>query len=311
MTGLSAIFARISSPAGPSGSGFSGGPGQTPELRDNGNAGDVFERGLSWKNKATAESGGLFSSGCRCGNCLQCAARVYAAQDQRLAAEKGAGVTDDADETDLSGSQMAAGQDGDQSTEETDAARSVTSSQPKGRDGEPLSAEEVTLLMELKKADGEVRAHEQAHLAAAGGLAKGGANFSYRRGPDGRNYAVAGEVSIDTSKGDTPTETISKMDRVRAAALAPADPSPQDRKVAQAASVVKSEAVKDLRLEKIEADAREKIVNESSGEEADADAAGTSSTENEKMSGTTSVAMKGIASYRSVPQGQGAYHLTV
>ena len=120
---------------------------------------------------------------------------------------------------------------------------------PKDMDGEPLSMEEIAQVKQLQKRDSEVRAHEQAHLAAAGGLASSGMSLSYRKGPDGKSYAVGGEVHIDTSKGSTPRETITKMARVRAAALAPADPSPQDRKVAAAAASQMSQARAELQLE--------------------------------------------------------------
>lgn len=91
---------------------------------------------------------------------------------------------------------------------------------------------ETLELRELKSRDSEVRTHEQAH-AAVGGRFAGSPTYSFKRGPDGNNYAVGGEVSISTSPvaGD-PAATISKMQQVRAAALAPAEPSGQDRKVA-------------------------------------------------------------------------------
>lgn len=104
------------------------------------------------------------------------------------------------------------------------------------------AAEEQRLIDELKKTDRAVRAHEQAHLAAAGGLAVSGATFGYQRGPDGQRYAVSGEVSIDMSPGSTPQETIAKADKIRAAALAPADPSGQDRAVASQAMQMKVQA---------------------------------------------------------------------
>lgn len=65
--------------------------------------------------------------------------------------------------------------------------------------------------------DREVRAHEQAHMAAAGAYSRGG--------PDNRQYAVGGEVQIDTSavSGD-PEATIRKAQTVRRAANAPATP---------------------------------------------------------------------------------------
>lgn len=98
------------------------------------------------------------------------------------------------------------------------------------------SSDEQKVVDKLKARDREVRQHEQAHLSAAGGLAVSAASFEYERGPDGKNYAVGGEVSIDTSPGRTPDETIDKAQRIRAAALAPAEPSGQDRAVAAAAS---------------------------------------------------------------------------
>ncbi|MFK7955733.1 MAG: putative metalloprotease CJM1_0395 family protein [Lysobacterales bacterium] len=96
---------------------------------------------------------------------------------------------------------------------------------------------------ELAATDRRVRAHEAAHLAAAGGLARGGASFSYQRGPDNRLYAVAGEVQIDASKvsGD-PQATLRKAQQIQRAALAPADPSAQDRAVAAAAQRMAIEA---------------------------------------------------------------------
>jgi hypothetical protein len=85
-------------------------------------------------------------------------------------------------------------------------------------------------IVELQNRDREVRNHEQAHIAASGGLSRGGASFSYQRGSDGKLYAVGGEVSIDTSPvPDNPQATIQKAQQIRAAALAPADPSAQDR----------------------------------------------------------------------------------
>lgn len=83
-------------------------------------------------------------------------------------------------------------------------------------------------------------------MAAAGGLAQGGASFSYQTGPDGKRYAVGGEVSIDVSKGRTPQETIDKARQIRAAALAPADPSGQDRQVAARAARMEMEARQEM-----------------------------------------------------------------
>ena len=122
-------------------------------------------------------------------------------------------------------------------------------SQPTQPNGTPLSEADRAVVAELKKVDQNVRTHEQAHLAAAGGIAKGGASFTYKRGPDGNNYAVGGEVQIDMSKEASPEANIKKMRQVRMAALAPADPSPQDQKVAAQATVSLAQAMKELNLD--------------------------------------------------------------
>jgi hypothetical protein len=104
--------------------------------------------------------------------------------------------------------------------------------QPAKGDSVELSAEALAVLARLKARDAQVRQHEQAHLAAAGSLAQSGASYTYQRGPDGVNYAVGGEVQIDTSPGRTPEETIARAQTMAAAALAPAQPSGADRAVA-------------------------------------------------------------------------------
>jgi hypothetical protein len=106
-----------------------------------------------------------------------------------------------------------------------------------------LSAEERKQIEELKARDQEVKAHEQAHVAAGGRYVRSGAQFEYQTGPDGEKYAVGGEVSIDVSKepGD-PRATITKMQTVIRAALAPAEPSAQDRAVAAKAAQMEMEA---------------------------------------------------------------------
>jgi len=116
-----------------------------------------------------------------------------------------------------------------------------------------LNAEEKRELEQLKARDREVRAHEAAHKAAAGSLARGGAQFEFESGPDGRRYAVGGEVSIDTSKvsGD-PQATISKAHTIRRAANAPAQPSGQDRAVATQANRMEAEARQELTEQKLD-----------------------------------------------------------
>ena len=52
-------------------------------------------------------------------------------------------------------------------------------------------------------------------MAAAGAHSRGGPSYEYQRGPDNRQYAVGGEVQIDTSavSGD-PEATIRKAQTV-------------------------------------------------------------------------------------------------
>ncbi|MEQ5814458.1 hypothetical protein J3362_02975 [Marinobacter sp. NFXS11] len=118
-----------------------------------------------------------------------------------------------------------------------------------GDNPQGLSEQELKQLTDLKARDREVRAHEAAHQAVGGQYA-GAMSFTYQRGPDGAQYAVGGEVSIDLSpvQGD-PQATIEKMRIVRAAAMAPAEPSGQDRAVAAQAMQIMLQAQSELAAE--------------------------------------------------------------
>ncbi|MFK7898996.1 MAG: putative metalloprotease CJM1_0395 family protein [Myxococcota bacterium] len=123
-------------------------------------------------------------------------------------------------------------------------------------DGElELTPEEEEEVRKLRARDAEVRAHENAHKAAAGRHAPGAPSYDLETGPDGKQYAVGGEVTISTSPvaGD-PDATIEKMQVVRRAALAPAEPSSQDRKVASQATRTEQAA----RVEKREIEQEER-----------------------------------------------------
>lgn len=110
-----------------------------------------------------------------------------------------------------------------------------------------LSKEDQLIVQKLKQRDLEVKAHEQAHLSAAGNLASGGASFTYTQGPNGVRYATAGEVNIDTSVVEgNPAATIRKADAIRRAAMAPLSPSSQDQLVAAKATAIASQAKADL-----------------------------------------------------------------
>jgi hypothetical protein len=118
---------------------------------------------------------------------------------------------------------------------------------------EELTEEERAQVEKLAKRDREVRAHEQAHRVAGGRYA-GAAQYSRTMGPDGKTYVTGGEVSISVSEvpGD-PQATIVKMEVVKRAALAPAQPSSQDRAVHAQASRIEQEARAELLREQAEA----------------------------------------------------------
>lgn len=127
-------------------------------------------------------------------------------------------------------------------TEKPDAS----GNEKKSADGSELSEAELKLVDELEVRDREVRQHEQAH-ANVGGQHTGAPQLEYTRGPDGRMYATSGEVSVDTSAvANDPGATVDKMRTVIAAALAPVEPSPQDRRVAAKAQALLTEALTEL-----------------------------------------------------------------
>lgn len=135
------------------------------------------------------------------------------------------------------------------SVEISDLAKAGTGPKSPGQ----LDERERSEVQDLKRRDQEVRSHEQAHRSAGGQHVRGATSFTYERGPDGINYAVGGEVQIDTSeiRGD-PEATIRKMEQIRRAALAPNDPSPADRRVAAEASQKEAKARAELAKQQAE-----------------------------------------------------------
>ncbi len=122
-----------------------------------------------------------------------------------------------------------------------------------------LSAKEKQVVAQLKSVDAEVRAHEQAHIAAAGsGVSASAASFEYEKGPDGNKYAVAGEVNISYQMGSNHKENIQIARNVKTAALAPASPSAQDKAVARHADQMIFEEMAAIVEEDLEAKQEEK-----------------------------------------------------
>ena len=116
-----------------------------------------------------------------------------------------------------------------------------------------LTEDKKAQLIKLQQRDAHVRAHEAAHLAAGGSVVSGGASYTYQKGPDGKMYAIGGEVPIHVTKGSNPKETLAIARQLRAAALAPSDPSPQDLKVAASASMMEARALQEISQEQLKA----------------------------------------------------------
>jgi len=113
--------------------------------------------------------------------------------------------------------------------------------------------EEDSVLRQLRARDREVRAHEAAHAAVGGSLVRGGPSFTFQNGPDGRSYAIGGEVQLDVSPvANDPQATLNKASQIRAAALAPANPSSQDMRVAANANQLAARARVDLAVQRRE-----------------------------------------------------------
>jgi hypothetical protein len=146
------------------------------------------------------------------------------------------------------------GEQGAKAKNEAPATSTPDSEATKSKDKEDFSkaSTEQQIINQLQQRDQEVRAHELAH-ASTGGAATGSPSYTFEVGPDGKNYAVGGEVSVDLSSvsGD-PQATISKMQKVHAAALAPANPSSQDTRVAASAAQIILTAQSELLAQKNE-----------------------------------------------------------
>ena len=134
----------------------------------------------------------------------------------------------------------------------SDEARDSHREDGKNASGKELPLQEEKEVHQLKKKDREVRAHKMAHIAAGAGVIRGGAHYNYQIGPDGKRYAVGGHVNIDTSAERRPQETIRKMQVVKKAALAPAQPSNTDWAIAAKAAITEAKAKAQITKENIE-----------------------------------------------------------
>lgn len=174
----------------------------------------------------------------------EAAASVYS-QDSMKANDEAAKHARINEEQKGSSEQGSSGQDeqASQYDEKQKKQAEIKQAEQKQADKEQEEQEKVASLQARHQ---EVVTHEQAHKAA-GGQHAGAVSYDYEKGPDGRSYAVSGEVSIDVSPiSGEPQATIQKMQQVRRAALAPANPSSQDRYVASQASKTEQMARSEL-----------------------------------------------------------------
>lgn len=134
----------------------------------------------------------------------------------------------------------------DQRTSQADSSDDKKSTEQEAA----IRREEQRIVQELAARDREVRAHEAAHVAVGRQYVVSGPNYTYQQGPNGRNYAIGGEVQLDVSEENEPQASLDKAEIVRRAALAPVEPSAQDRQVAARASQMAAQARMAIAMER-------------------------------------------------------------
>ncbi len=153
--------------------------------------------------------------------------------------------------------------------EETQNAETKASNEAQSKQEAKQEIRDQAVIRELASIDRKVRAHEQAH-ASVGGAIAGAPSYTYKTGPNGVRYAVAGEVPIQlTPVSGNPQATLRNAEQVSRAALAPADPSPTDRRVASSAQALASKArfeIARLAAEQIQ-QGRDSVRTQSNGED--------------------------------------------
>lgn len=128
------------------------------------------------------------------------------------------------------------------------AVQGTTSATGGGDPGQhDLTSQEEKEVRRLKQRHQEVTRHEEAHYRTAGRYALGRPTYEYADAPDGKRYRVGGEVRIDTAEEADPEKTLEKAKVVKKAALAPADPSTQDRRIAAQADQMMRKAEQEIR----------------------------------------------------------------
>ena len=90
-----------------------------------------------------------------------------------------------------------------------------------------LSESDRRIIAELQQRDREVRNEEERHAATAGQFA-GVPQYTYKRGPDGKLYAVEGKVPINVNVSGTAEDRERALRQVQAAAVSVQSPSSGD-----------------------------------------------------------------------------------
>ena len=129
--------------------------------------------------------------------------------------------------------------------------RGGSGSTERALNGKELTEQEIRQVDKLKSREKEVITHELRHQSVGGQYASA-PSYGKEKGPDGRSYITDGSVKISVSEESTPEKTISKMQQVYAAALAPAEPSSADRSVAAKAKSIEASARAELAEQKAE-----------------------------------------------------------
>lgn len=93
------------------------------------------------------------------------------------------------------------------------------------------------VLEKFKNSDSQIRTHEQAH--AANGNTTTPISYKYQVGPDGKLYAVGGEVHLDTSLPKDPKAAAFKLTQIQKASSAPSQMSGADSHIAIQANLNK------------------------------------------------------------------------
>ncbi|MEA3354098.1 MAG: putative metalloprotease CJM1_0395 family protein [Campylobacterota bacterium] len=108
-----------------------------------------------------------------------------------------------------------------------------SSSAPKNYDEKDFER----VLEKFKKADADIRSHEQAHATI--GQTTSPISYNYQQGLDGKIYAVGGHVRLDVSLPEDPKAAVYKLDQIKKATTSVADPSGADLAIANSANLNK------------------------------------------------------------------------